>query len=65
MSRICFPIPVVFFLPQLEVNGHSVDENTTSTDQTFLMHMMDLNEALDDIETEEDLKGFLPGVQGE
>ena len=47
------------------MNGHSVDENTTSTDQTFLMHMMDLNEALDDIETEEDLTGFLPGVQGE
>lgn len=49
---------------QLQLAGMAVEDGTTSTDQMFLMHVMDLNDSLDGIESEEDLKEFLPEVQG-
>lgn len=60
------PSFVTFLSPlQLELNGMPIEDGTTSMDQTFLMHVMDLNDSLDGIETEDDLREFMPSVEGE
>ncbi|XP_065181630.1 iron-sulfur cluster co-chaperone protein HscB-like [Sycon ciliatum] len=50
-------------LYMLQLGNMAVEDGTTSTDQTFLMHVMDLNDSLDAIESEQDLTEFLPEVQ--
>lgn len=49
--RAC--IENVAMLPQLKLYGHSIDEAESSQDPAFLVEIMDINERLEEADSEE------------
>ena len=52
-------------LLQLSLKGMSIEENAQATDPAFLGEVMELNEQLDEIMSEEDVEKFKAENQGE